>query len=45
MESHRRMKMTNMKTNIISAEPTRIIDKSETKKLALEMKVVQKSRK
>ena len=34
-----------MKTNIISAELTRIIDKSEIEKLALEMKVVQRSRK
>ena len=37
--------MANMKTNIVSAEITRIIDKSEIEKLALEMKVVQRSRK
>ena len=34
-----------MKTNIISAELTRIIDESEIEKLTWEMKVVQKSRK
>ena len=34
-----------MKNNIISAELTRIIDKPEIEKLALEMKVVQRSRK